>query len=206
MTQVASPPTVLRVHSGPQARCDVCGAISVQTELIRDPFIYGSGANAVELTADVRVHTCSTCGDSFTDNEADVAYDEAVCRHLGILTPAEIRAMREGYGLTRAELSHLTGFGKATLGRWERGEVNQNRSADRYLRLLQDPVVMRRLQALAEPADSPGSSRTPVRPAAPTYVFIAVPKQNDIREEYRGFSPGPGKTSRSFNFEGSVAA
>lgn len=151
MTQVASPPTVLRAHSGPKARCDACGAIGVQTELMRDPFMYGSGVNAVELTADVRVHTCSACGDSYTDHEAEIAYDEAVCRHLGILTPAEIRAIREGYDLTRAEFADLTGFEKATLGRWERGEVTQNRSVDRYLRLLQDPEVIRRLEALAEP-------------------------------------------------------
>ena len=156
MTRIASPSTVLRAHSGPQARCDVCGAISLQTELVRDPFIYGSGANAVELTADVSVHTCSSCGDSYTDHEAEVAYDEAVCRHLGILTPAEIRATREEYGLNRAEFAQLTGFGKATVGRWERGEIHQNRSADRYLRLLQHPEVMRWLRALAEPTDSSG--------------------------------------------------
>ncbi len=205
MTQVASPPTVLVAHSGPRARCDVCGAIGVQAELMRDPFIHGSGPNAVELAADVWVHTCSACGDSYTDNEADIAYDEAVCRHLGILTPAEIRAMRERYALTRAEFAQLTGFGKATLGRWERGEVTQNRSADRYLRLLQDPEVMLRLKAFAEPTDSSGS-RTPARSAAPTYVFIPVPRQNDIREHYRGFTPGPGKTGRSPSFQASAEA
>ena len=166
MTQVASPPTVLRAHSGPQARCDVCGAISVQTELLRDPFIHGSGANAVELTADVWVHTCSACGDSYTDDEADIAYDEAVCRHLGVLPPAEIRAMREGYGLTRAEFAQLTGFGNATVGRWERGEVTQNRSADRYLRLLQEPGVMRQLRALWESTNSRGL-QTPARQPGP---------------------------------------
>ena len=132
----------------------MCGATSVQTELMRDPFIYGSGTDAVELTADVWVHTCSACEDSYTDHEAGVVYDEAVCRHLGILTPAEIRAMRTGYGLSRDDFARLTGFGKATVGRWERGEVNQNRSADRYLRLLQDPEVMRRLRTLGEPTDA----------------------------------------------------
>lgn len=81
MTQVASPPTVLGAHSGPKARCDACGAIGVQTELMQDPFMYGSGGNAVELTADVQVHTCSACGDSYTDHEAEIAYDEAVCHH-----------------------------------------------------------------------------------------------------------------------------
>lgn len=200
MTQVASPPTVLRAHSGPPARCDVCGAFSVQTELMRDPFIYGSGADAVELTADVRVHTCSACGDSYTDDEADVAYDEAVCRHLGILTPAEIRAMREGYGLTRAEFAQLTGFGKATLGRWERGEVTQNRSADRYLRLLQDREVMRRLRALAEPTDSSGS-RTPARLRVPIFDSIQVSSQTDIRENARGWTPATWEVDSGLGFE-----
>ena len=169
MTQVASPPTVLRAHSGPQARCDVCGAISVQTELMRDPFLHGSGANTVELTADVRVHTCSNCGDCYTGPDAEVAYHEAVCHHLGILTPAEIRAMREGYGLTRDDFAQLTGFGKATVGRWERGEVTQNRSADRYLRLLQDPEVMQRLRALGEPTDSAGL-QTPAQHRVPVFA------------------------------------
>ena len=189
MTQVASPPTVLRAHTGPKARCDVCGAIGVETELMRDPFIYGSGVNAVELTANVRVHTCSACGDSYTDDEADIAYDEAVCRHLGILTPAEIRAMRERYGLTRAEFAHLTGFGKATLGRWERGEVTQNRSADRYLRLLLDPKVMRRLQTLEEPTSSSGL-RTPVQPPVPVFDSLQVSSQNHFRERRGGWLPG----------------
>lgn len=205
MTQVASPPTVLRAHSGPQARCDVCGAIGVQTELIRDPFIHGNGASAVELTADVWVHTCSACGDSYTDDEADVAYDEAVCRHLGILTPAEIRALRERYGHTRAEFAQLTGFGKATLGRWERGEVTQNRSADRYLRLLQDPEVMGRLRALVEPSDSSGIE-TSVPRRDPVFVVLPALRQTYIRENARGLNPGIWKADPGLGFEAGAEA
>lgn len=123
----------------------------------------------MELSADVLVHTCSACGDSYTCNDADITYDEAVCRHLGILTPAEIREIRESYGLTRAEFAQLTGFGKATVGRWERGEIHQNRSADRYLRLLYDRDVMDRLRALAEPTDSSGSQPSN-QPEVPTFA------------------------------------
>ena len=205
MTQVASPPTVLQAHSGPQARCDVCGAIGVQTELMRDPFIYGTGADAVELTADVWVHTCSACGDSYTDDEADVAYDEAVCHHLGLLTPAEIRAIRKGYDLTRAELAQLTGFGKATLGRWERGELHQNRSADRYLRLLQDLEVMRLLRALVEPSDSSGIE-TPVPRRNFVFVVLPAPRQTYIRENARGLTPGIWKADPGLGFEAGAEA
>ena len=204
MTKIASPPTVLRRHPGP-ALCHLCEAPGLRTELIRDPFIYGAGEDAVELSADVPVHTCSTCEESYTGVEAEVVYHEAVCRHLGILTPAEIRAMRDGYRLTRDQFADLTGFGKATVGRWERGEVTQNRSADRYLRLLQDPEVMRRLRAIAEPTDSAGM-QVAERPEAPTFVFIPISKQNDIRESYRGFSPGAGQTSLDLALEASAAA
>ena len=203
MTRIASPPTVLGSLSG-STLCDLCETTNLRVELVRDPFIYGAGEEAVELSADVRVHTCSNCGDSYTGPDAEVAYHEAVCRHLGILTPDEIRAMRKGYGLTRAEFAHLTGFGNATLGRWERGEVTQNRSADRYLRLLLDPRVMRRLQTLEEPMAS-GGLQTPVLPPVPIFDSLHVSSQNRLRERRRGWLPGWGE-SPGLGSEASAAA
>ncbi|MCY4646430.1 MAG: type II toxin-antitoxin system MqsA family antitoxin [Gammaproteobacteria bacterium] len=202
MTKIASPPTVLSSLPGP-TWCELCETTNLRAELVRDPFIYGAGEEAVELSADVRVHTCSNCGDSYTGPDAEVAYHEAVCRHLGILTPAEIRATREGYGFTRAEFAHLTGFGKATLGRWERGEVTQNRSADRYLRLLQDPKVMRRLRVLVEP-DSSGLP-TPVRSPSPTF-FLPDSSQQDIRKDFERWTPGTWEPSLGFHPGVSAAA
>lgn len=203
MTKTASPPTVLRSLPGPTL-CDLCETTNLRAELVRDPFIYGAGEEAVELSADVRVHTCSNCGDSYTGPDAEVAYHEAVCRHLGILTPAEIRAMRTGYGLSRDDFARMTGFGKATVGRWERGEVTQNRSADRYLRLLQDPEVMRRLQDLAEPTESSGF-QTPVQPPVPIFDSLQVSSQNHLRERRGRWVPGWRK-SPGLGFEASVAA
>ena len=40
---------------------------------------------------------------------------EAVCRHLGVLAPGEIRALRREHGMSRAAFARLTGFGEATL-------------------------------------------------------------------------------------------
>lgn len=197
MTQIASPPTVLKALGGPPKPCDLCGVTAVRTELVRDPFMYGSGSEAEELSADVLVHTCSACGDSYTGDDADITYDEAVCRHLGILTPAEIREMREGYDLTRAEFAQLTGFGKATVGRWERGEIHQNRSGDRYLRLLRDRGVMERLRVLVEP-DSSGLPKQ-VRPPTPTFVFLADSSQQDIRKDVEGWTPGAWELSTGFD-------
>ena len=51
--------------------------------------------------------------------------------------------------MTRAAFARVTGFGEATLSRWEHGAVIQNRANDRYLRLLNDRASMRRLDEIA---------------------------------------------------------
>ena len=188
MTKIASPPTVLGFHPGPES-CDMCGAAGLKTELVRDPFIYGMGAGAVELTADVPVHTCSRCAVSYTGDEAEIARHEAVCHHLGVLTPAEIRSLRERYDMSRAAFARLTGLGEATLARWERGEVIQNIANDRYLRLLLDPGVVRRLSSLADGADVITPS-----PSAETCVavgLVILTSQAEDRYRRRGMSWNP---------------
>ena len=131
----------------------MCGAPGLKTELVRDPFIYGAGSGAVELTADVPVHTCSRCRVSFTGEKAEIARHDAVCRHLEVLTPGEIRAIRVFYGMSRAAFARLTGFEELALARWERREIIQNTSSDRYLRLLRDPVIFRRLRSMFDRTD-----------------------------------------------------
>ncbi len=172
-TKIASPPTVLREVPGPES-CELCGTPGLKTELVRDPFIYGAGPTAVELCADIPVHTCSRCAESFTGVEAEIAEHEAICRHHGVLTPAEIRQLRVGYGMSRAAFARLTGFGEATLARWERREVIQNTSGDRYLRLLMDPDVMRSLWRLAGVEDSPDTERPTTAPP-PMGMVVSLP-------------------------------
>ncbi len=135
----------------------MCGAPGLRTELIRDPFIYGREPTAVELTAEIPVHTCSQCDVSFLGDEAGAIQHEAVCKHHGVLTPDEIRELRASYGMSRAAFARLTGFGEATLARWERREVIQNTSSDRYLRLLKNRVMMDELLSLTDAGDSLGA-------------------------------------------------
>jgi DNA-binding transcriptional regulator YiaG len=91
------------------------------------------------------VRSCKECGFEFLDEEAELARHAAVCDHLGVLKPAEIRGLRERYQLSRAEFANLTRVGEATLARWETGIVIQNKAYDEYLRLLQDPMNMKKL-------------------------------------------------------------
>ncbi len=198
MNRIASPPTVLREIPGPDV-CDMCGAPGLRTELIRDPFIYGSGSNAVEIVADVPVHSCVHCEMSFTGEEAEIARHRAICEHLGLLTCDEIRAIRDDHGLSRAAFARLTGFGEASLARWERREVVQTASSDRYLRLLRHPEVMRRLKRLV---GEESTSQDQVARAAfgrPSRQSIAektkalqAHQRDRLRNEATGFSPTPG--------------
>ncbi|HYT89812.1 MAG TPA: hypothetical protein VEL76_13975, partial [Gemmataceae bacterium] len=71
-------------------RCPVCGAEDVQSSALEDIFTYGVAENAVQLTATVPLRTCAKCGYQYTDHEAEDLRHEAVCRHLGVLTPREI--------------------------------------------------------------------------------------------------------------------
>lgn len=127
--------------------CPACGGeCSLNFETQR--FTYGRGREAVELEARVPIWRCGNCDGSFTDGAGEDARHEAVCRHLGVLTPQEIVGIRSRHGLTQAALAKLTGYGEASIKRWETGTLIQNTSADRFLRLIDDQRCLARLRLL----------------------------------------------------------
>ncbi|MBZ9999320.1 MULTISPECIES: type II TA system antitoxin MqsA family protein [unclassified Mesorhizobium] len=128
--------------------CDSCGAGALSVSYQIEHFSYGAQDDVVTLSANVPVITCAECGESFTGEEAELLRHEAVCRHLQRVTPADIKAIRETYGLTQDQLAEISGFGIASIKRWESGYQIQNLSADRYLRLLRLPPNFRFLQML----------------------------------------------------------
>ena len=59
-------------------------------------------------------------------------------RKHGLLSADEIRAIRERFGLTQADLSGLLRLGAHTVSRWESGRNVQTASMDMLLRLVRD--------------------------------------------------------------------
>ncbi|SRR6266545_3764227 len=125
--------------------CPNCDSNRVETRNIVDKFQYGSGAKAASLEAKIPFRRCADCKFEFTDSEAEDLRHEAICRHLGVMTPAEIVALRKRYNLTRAEFADKTRIGEASLARWETGELIQNPANDMYMYLLSFPENFARL-------------------------------------------------------------
>ncbi len=124
-------------------------------------FTYGIGADAAELTVRLPVHVCPSCGFECLDDEAETLKHEAICAHLGVLSPNDIRGIRRMHGMSRAAFSKVTGLGEATLNRWENGILIQSAANDRYLRLLATPNNLHRLTRLgSEQIDSVPPSET----------------------------------------------
>lgn len=155
--------------------CPQCGHSELETQRINSPFPYGTGADTVELDVRLPVRKCVQCGFEFFDEEAEDLRHEAVCHHLGVLTPAEIRSLRAKLGFSRAELARVTRLGEATIARWERGELIQNAGYDSLLRLLTYEENVRRLQELI--AESPAA------------VVLRIAKSDDpkLREKQAAF-------------------
>jgi putative zinc finger/helix-turn-helix YgiT family protein len=139
--------------SGRQRHCVACGSTNVTTAIVDDEIEYGSGSSPARLHVAIPVHKCEACETEYTDEAAEDIRHEAVCRHLGVLNPREILAIRKGLGLSRQRFAELTRLGVATLARWESGEVIQNAALDAYLRLLARPENFSLLEsgALSDP-------------------------------------------------------
>ena len=73
----------------PEPACPLCGDTRITTSWNRHAFDYGSEESAVELTVSVPVRRCETCEFAYLDEAAERLKHEAVCRHLGVLPPAE---------------------------------------------------------------------------------------------------------------------
>jgi putative zinc finger/helix-turn-helix YgiT family protein len=116
--------------------CPNCGSKRVESRTVRDVFQYGEGPKAVQLEAAVPFRKCADCGFEFTDAEAEDLRHDAICQHLGLMTPSEIIALRKELGLTRAQFAERSRIGEASLARWETGQLIQNAANDNYMYLL----------------------------------------------------------------------
>ena len=140
-----------------ELHCPECGHTERSVRIETESFDYGSGDEAVRLEACIPIYTCDHCGLQYTSSNAEDIRHNAVCAHLGVMTPQQIRELRELLG-SRQEFARLTKLGEATIARWERGALIQNTAYDQYLYLLSFADNVQRL--------SQRNTVPPSRPAA----------------------------------------
>jgi putative zinc finger/helix-turn-helix YgiT family protein len=139
-------------------------------------FHYGKGDSSLAVSCLVPTYVCPLCGCEWTGPEAEDIRHDAVCRQLRRLTPREILRIREQCHLSQAEFSRITGFGEASLSRWETGSQIQNAACDRLLRLIK--ADYRTLGLLTQMADAS---------VLPPHRFQLIELTPELRQRQRSF-------------------
>lgn len=123
--------------------CPLCESQDIDevTKIERVP--YGDACDVIDVR--VPVLTCKSCNFSFTDRRAEVLRHAAVCKAQGLLSPVEVRSVRESLGMSRKEFNEAYGIPPASMNRWENGKLFQNVSLDTLLRALQNKATADRL-------------------------------------------------------------
>ncbi|MGI6419885.1 MAG: type II TA system antitoxin MqsA family protein [Thermoguttaceae bacterium] len=117
--------------------CPLCGRrklVAMQGEFRIDPPPNIPGGAIV--VRDASWQHCESCGEDILPHELDAAIDRERYRRLGLLTPEDIRRVREKTGLSAVDMSHLLGVGEKTFTRWENGYSLQMRASDTLIRLI----------------------------------------------------------------------
>ena len=159
--------------------CPCCDSTDVSQEKIKQEFEYGVGKQKTTLYADVVHYVCNACEFEFLDDSSEDARTEAVCRHLGLLTPNEIRNIRKSAGLSRSDFSKLTGIGTASLARWESGQSLQSLANDKYLRLLSCDYCR---SLLVNSSRKNIDQKLHPKPLRPRQFRVLTPTDDDIRK------------------------
>jgi putative zinc finger/helix-turn-helix YgiT family protein len=128
--------------------CETCGPVT-KTRVERRAESYTVKGEGTTIQANVRV--CAKCNRGVYDRALDdenlrVAYD-AYRRNHYIISAAEIRSMREGYGLSQRSLGALLGWGEVTIHRYEGGSLPDD-AHSQVLRFIQDPFNLERMMKM----------------------------------------------------------
>jgi putative zinc finger/helix-turn-helix YgiT family protein len=127
--------------------CPVCSGTDITVHPEMRSFRAPSGE---EIPYRAEYSRCGRCGEEFLTYQQSRAANRNLAgverQRGGRLTPNEIIAIRNSYGVTQEQIERILRVGKKTWGRWESGLVCQSRAADQLLREIRDsPSLFKRL-------------------------------------------------------------
>src|SRR4051794_38976260 len=104
--------------------CETCGPVN-RTRVEKKTETYPVKGEGMTILANVRV--CIRCVKGVNDRALDSKNIQDAYglyrRNHHIITPDEIRSMRESYGLSQRSLGALLGWGEITIHRYENGNL-----------------------------------------------------------------------------------
>lgn len=122
--------------------CHVCDDYKA-VDIIRKKEVYNVKDEEIEIEAEVCI--CQTCGEELFDKELDALNIERAFmvyrKKHGLLSPDQIKIIRETYGLSQRAFSKLLKWGEITMHRYEMGAV-QDKAHNNTLILLKNPENM----------------------------------------------------------------
>lgn len=94
------------------------------------------------LVQNVTEFYCKLCSETFLnrgdEREVERMAIEFRRKEDGLLTPSDIKKIRDNLKCTQVEFAKLLGIGEKTFARYENGSVTQSKSMDMLLKLIQD--------------------------------------------------------------------
>lgn len=118
-------------------RCHDCGTALVrETRAVEYPY------KGQSVTVDQPAWWCPDCGEGVLTGKdfraKEPALAELRARVDGILSPAEVRRIREKLGLSQRKAGAVLGGGPHAFQKYEKGEVGVSQAMSNLLRLLDD--------------------------------------------------------------------
>ena len=117
---------------------EACPVCEVRMNLVSEEREIRIGRRSVRVLD--QFFRCSACGEAFyAPGQMDETLrraSEAIRHEEGLMSPRDIRGVRERLRLTQHAFERLLGVGPKTVVRWEKGTVFQNASTDSLLRVI----------------------------------------------------------------------
>ena len=135
-----------------KVKCPLCGAGFLEDEICDHETYFREGTHNIKLVIkDLRVKRCSNCKEEFMPKEALERVQDEKHKKRGLLTMGQLKEIRNKLGYTQVRMAQLLGVGKKTYLRWEKGLDLQNKSMDRYIRLIaENPENINILKRIVE--------------------------------------------------------
>jgi putative zinc finger/helix-turn-helix YgiT family protein len=154
------------INDKDKLKCPLCGAGFLEDETSDHETYFREGTHNIKLVVKgLNIKRCSSCKEEFMPKEALERVQAEKHKKRGLLTMGQLKEIRQKLGYTQVEMAELLGVGRKTYLRWEKGLYLQNKSLDRYIRLIaENPENINILKRIVESLKADEEPTSPISP------------------------------------------